>query len=39
MTDNKKPDTKPADKPKPNPAAKKPEVVMVLNHQEKVKKS
>lgn len=36
MTDNKKPATKPADKPKPNPAAKKPEVVMVLNQQDKV---
>lgn len=36
MTDNKKPNTKPADKPKPNPAAKKPEVVMVLNQQDKV---
>lgn len=38
MTDNKKPDTKPADKSKPNPAAKRPEVVMVLSHQEKFKK-
>ena len=38
MTDNKKPAVKPADKPKPNQAAKKPEVVMVLNHQDKVTK-
>ena len=38
MSDNKKPDAKPADKPKPNPDAKKPEVVMVLNHQDKVTK-
>lgn len=35
MTD-KKADTKPAEKPKPNPAAKKPEVVMVLDHAEKI---
>ncbi len=38
MTDSKKPDTKPAGKPKPNQAAKKPEVVKVLIHQEKIKK-
>lgn len=36
MTDEKKVDAKPAEKPKPNPAAKKPEVVMVLNHADKI---
>lgn len=38
MTDKKQIDTKPAEKPKPNPAAKKPEVVMVLNQADKIHK-